>query len=68
MCDLQLSRLNFDLGALGLCGNPIESRLHPCFGGLHWPIGQVSAGKLSCVLWLELITCSVEYDMLICAV
>ena len=29
---------------------------------------QVSAGQLSCVLWLELITCSVEYDMLICVV
>ena len=47
---------------------PIESRLQPFSHGGHFKIRQVSAGLLSCVLWLELITCSVEYDMLICAV
>ena len=47
---------------------PIESRLEPCSCEGHFPIRQVRAGLLSCVLWLELIKCSVAYDMLICAV
>ena len=47
---------------------PIESKLQPCSCGGHCPIKQVSAVLLSCVLWLELIKCSVEYDMLICDV
>ena len=29
---------------------------------------HVSADQLSCVLWPWLITCSLEFDMLICAV